>query len=47
MFGSRASAVETDEGHRRDLLNQNFRESGTISISMVVARLEDVIKGKT
>jgi hypothetical protein len=45
MFEYRAGAVETDEGHRRDLLNQNSRESGTISISVAVARLEGVIKG--
>jgi hypothetical protein len=45
MFETRASAVEMDEGHRRDLLNQTAI-SGTTSISVPVARLEDVIRGR-
>ena len=44
MFETRASAVEMDEGQRRDLLNQTAI-SRTTSIS-VVARLEDVIRGR-
>jgi hypothetical protein len=30
MFEYRASAVEMDEGHRRDLLNQNFRRRSSL-----------------